>query len=178
MLGTDLSSGEGVDVRVFVSILLIAASGWIGTFWSREIRRKPLRLMYLADSLCFLRNEICTCLKPLPEALCSCAESYETLKPFYMKLSECLHSEASFADAWSAEVEELTFLSAENRIAMQSLGTQIGAYDASSQESAFTACIDSLRLYASQLNRTSKWNARFAIELSTACGILIAVVFY
>ena len=165
-------------MRAFVSVLLIVASGWIGTLWSREIRRKPLRLIYLADSLCFLRNEICACLKPLPDALCSCAETYETLKPFYMKLCERLHSEVLFADAWSAEVEGLSFLSAENRNAMQCLGNQIGAYDAGAQESAFATCIDSLRQYASQLNMTSKWSARFAIELSTACGILIAVVFY
>lgn len=157
---------------------LLLAAGWIGIQQSAEYRKKPLRLLELADSLSVLQNEICRRRAPLPAAFLRCSKAFEGMKSFYQLLYAGMQTDQAFLTVWNHAVERLDLLAGEERHALLTLGEQIGRYDAQTQETAFGICIEALRSYAQQSRSSSRANARLAVCCGMVCGLLLAIMCY
>ena len=165
-------------MRLYLCMALLLAAGWIGIQCSVEYRKKPLRLLELADSLSVLKNEICQRRAPLSAAFLRCSQAFEGMRPFYQLLYAGTQTDQTFFTVWQYAVEQLDLLAGEERHALLTLGEQIGRYDAQTQETAFCICIEALRTYAQQIKTASRVNARLAACCGMVCGLLLAIMCY
>ena len=157
---------------------LLLAVGWIGIQRSVEYKKKPLRILELADSLSVLQNEICQRRAPIPAAFLRCSKAFEGMRPFYQLLYAGTQTDQAFLTVWQYAVERLDILAGEEHHTLLALGEQIGRYDAQTQETAFCICIEALRTYAQQIRTISRVNARLSTFGGMVCGLLLAIMCY
>ena len=165
-------------MRMLLCAMLIFSAWWIGIMTAVAYRKKPLFLLSLADSLTVLQSEVCARRIPLPQALLRCAEMPGLSVRFYQFLLAGMCLDESFALTWRNALNQLPELSEEELHALRALGEHIGQYDAQTQDAAFDVCVTALRRSAEQLQITSRTNARTAIGIAFACGLLLAIVCY
>ena len=165
-------------MRFLFCLILTLSAFWIGGQRALEYRKRPIMMISLADSLAVLKNEICVRRVPIPAALLRCSELFCDTRAFYQMLMAGTRSEHTFSHVWVDAVKQIYPYEDEARRALLALGEQIGRYDAQTQETAFSVCIDSLRSSALQARDKTNNQARLAVGFSAACGLLLAVMCY
>ena len=165
-------------MRFLLCLILILSIIWMGLQRAYEYRKRPILMISLADSLAVLKNEICVRRTSIPDAMIRCSELFCDTRGFYQMLMAGPRSEHTFSHVWVDAVKQIYPYEDEARRALLALGEQIGRYDAQTQETAFSVCIESLRSSASHVRETTGNRARMAIGLSAAGGLLLAVMVY
>ena len=165
-------------MRFLLCLILTLSVCCIGIQRASEYRKRPILMICLADSLAVLKNEICVRRVPIPAALLRCSELFCDTRAFYQMLIVGSCSERSFSDVWDDAVKRVYTYVDETQHSLLALGEQIGRYDAQTQETAFSVCIDSLRSSALQARDKTNNQARLAVGFSAACGLLLAVMCY
>lgn len=166
-------------MRWFGMLLVLAASAALGLGRAAELRQRPRLLRALADSLKLLRSDIAFRLLPLPEALTHGAEAASgPVRTFYASLAEQIcGDQRPFAELWTERTANLE-LPAEDIAALQTLGGQLGKYDADAQVDAIDYCVRCLEHAQKCAQEDADRRGRLYAGLGLTLGLMLAVTLY
>ena len=161
------------------SIIVFACTA-AGLIKARSLTQLDRLYSGLIAVLGIMKSEISSRSAPMDEIieLISCGQ-VRYIEPFTEHLKQGLThlGEISFGSIWDGAVAEgLRGISPRSVLALKSLGSTLGRYEASEQSAAIERCITVISTEQSQLQSGLCANKRMYIGIGAASGLMLAIM--
>jgi len=168
-------------LKILGSIVIIAASGFLGYVFSRDCARRPQQLRELQGCLQILENEIGFMSSILTEAFAKIYEnrSSEVSDFFRIAADKLNQGQVSASEAWREAVAEnmlKTGLTREDEGILLAFGKLLGNSDQEGQIRNIRLTVSQLKLQEQKAEEMRKKNEAMYRNLGVLGGIAIVIV--
>lgn len=168
--------------KLIGSLLIMAASSFLGVYFSKECARRPRELRELQRLLQMFENEISFLSSTVTEAFIKLSGYYESnIRLFFSQAAEILMHKNGInaSEAWEMAVKEnikKTALKKEDEAIVLSFGKMLGASDLEGQISNIRLTLTQLKMQEEKAEEEKEKNKTMYMNLGVLGGLAIVII--